>query len=80
LANKIAGILGFYILSIHEDRPEEIKFIIKWSNKLSILNTEIHINYNPETHYKEMIVSYKTIFINFYNIMVLDISSETAVE
>lgn len=51
-----------------------------WPNKLNIGDANILISRGEDkelgSKYKELIVSYKTIFINTYNIIVQEISSD----
>lgn len=49
-------------------------FLIKLKNKLDIADANIHVLRNKEERYKELLVSYKTIFVNTYNLTVIDIS------
>jgi hypothetical protein len=73
LANKHDEKLGVYLLNINGFRPYVHKFLVKWTNKLDIADTNIYILRNHERKYKEIVICYKTIFINIFNIMVLDI-------
>lgn len=59
-----------------EDDPYNSKFLIKWKNKLDIGDTNIYVLRNIEKGIKEIIISYKTIFINTFNVVVMDISKE----
>jgi len=43
---------------------------------LDIGDTQLFILRNKESGLKELIVSYKTIFINTYNVVVMDITVE----
>ena len=52
----------------------ESQFLIKWKNKLDIGDPNIYVLRNKQKGLKELIVSYKTIFINTYNVIVMDIS------
>ena len=54
-------------------------FFLKFKNKLDISNADLTILRNTEKNYKELVISYKTIFINTYNVKVMDISKETPV-
>lgn len=76
IANKYLGKLGFYIMRINMLNPflgpENAQFIVKWNRNLDISDASIAILRDQENGYKEIVVSYKTIFINVYNIMVLD--------
>lgn len=49
-------------------------FLIKLKNKLDIADANINVLRNKEERYKELLVSYKTIFVNTYNLTVIDIS------
>jgi hypothetical protein len=74
LANKFDEKLGFFICKMSEKDPEDIKFLIKWKNKLDIGDTTMYILRNFNTGLKELIVSFKTIYINTYNVVCMDIS------
>lgn len=74
LSNKFEEKLGFFILKISEKDTKESQFLIKWKNKLDIGDPNIYVLRNKEKGIKELIVSYKTIFINTYNVIVMDIS------
>ena len=50
------------------------EFIINMGNKLDIADANIFVLRNPDKMYKELVLSYKTIYLNTYNITVLDIS------
>ena len=75
LANKFEGNHGFYIVKFSEDDPKDYKFIMKVKNNLDIGDANIFVLRNEEQLYKELIVSYKTIHINTYMIMIIDISN-----
>lgn len=75
LSNKYEEKLGFFVLKMNEENSENSKFLMKWKNKLDIADTNIYVLRNKEG-LKELIVSYKTIFINTYNVIVMDISIE----
>jgi hypothetical protein len=76
LTNKYEEKLGFFVLKIKEDNPFNCSFLIKWKNKLDIGDTNIQVLRNHEKGNKEIIISFKTIFINTYNLMCMDISKE----
>ena len=52
------------------------KFLIKWKNRLDIGDPNMVILRNHDTKIKELIVSYKTIFMNTYNVICMDISTD----
>ena len=78
--------LGFYVLKIDEENPtpKADNFLIKWSNKLNFANTSLNIlrsrvtdSFGNIVEQKELIVSYKKIFVNVYDVIVMDISVVT---
>ena len=75
VANKLAGQVGFYILNIDAFKPEQggdNDFILKWKRQLDIGDCDISILRDEKHNYKEIVIAYKTIFINVYTIMVID--------
>jgi hypothetical protein len=74
LANKLDEKLGFFVFTIEQKNPLKHKFYIKYRNKLDIGDTDISVLRDAKNRVKELIISYKTIYINTYNIIVLDIS------
>jgi hypothetical protein len=75
LANKFRDNLGLFMLRISEEDPNDYKFLIKISNKLDIADADIFVLRNKERKFKELVVSFKTIFVNTYSIFVIDISN-----
>jgi hypothetical protein len=46
LANKKEHKLGYYLLMVDSQRPNEpCKYLIRWSNKLDIGNCDLHLMY-----------------------------------
>lgn len=80
LANKFEEKLGFFVIKVGEKDPSKFDFLIRWKNKLNIGDPNMFIlkskskNYSSEL--KELIISYKTIFMNTYNVICMDISVE----
>jgi len=66
--------LGFFVIKMNDQIPEQHSFLIKWKNKLDIGDPNMFILRNKEKGFKELIVSYKSIYINVYNIVCMDIS------
>lgn len=56
--------------------PTSCGFLIKWKNRLDIGDSKIYILRNDKQGYKEIVISFKVIFINTYNVVVMDISNE----
>jgi len=79
VCNKYRQKLGFYVMKMPEKRPKKTEnnqsmFLIKWTNKLDIGDTNIFLLRNKELGLKELVISYKAIFINTYNLILMDIS------
>jgi len=74
LANKFEEKLGLFMIRFSEVDPREHQFFMKWKNKLDIADADVAVMRNQQKKYKELVVSYKTIFINTYNVQVIDIS------
>ena len=77
LSNKFEERLGFFVFSIREQDPLDHKFLIKYKNKLDIGDADIYILRSKMNKLKEIVISYKTIYINTFNILVMDISAKT---
>ena len=75
LANKFENSHGFYIVKFNEEDPNDFKYIMKVKNNLDIGDANIFVLRNEELLYKEIVVSYKTIHINTYMILIIDISN-----
>jgi len=73
LANKKGGKLGFFLLSIDANNPSAPPdYLISWSNKLDIGCCDMQIMKEDGAH-ESIVVSYKMIGINTYNIFVIDL-------
>jgi len=77
LTNKLNEKLGFFVLSMKENDPEGAKFLIKWKNKLDIGDTNFYVLRNRAENLKEIIISFKTIYINTYNVVCMDVSNNS---
>ena len=77
MANRYKEKLGFFVIVFHEENPDDFHFLIKIKNKLDIADANIYVLRNMNKMYKELILSYKTIYLNTYNITVLDISTSS---
>lgn len=78
--NKYKGRLGFYVVSFNEKSTDSRTFLLKWKNKLDLGDANVHIMRDPVAKTKEAIFSFKTININTYNLMVMDLSKKAGVE
>lgn len=79
LSNMRQGKLGFFLIRFDEDNPKKFNYLITWRHKLDIgdVNMQIirDIDVNGEP-YKELIIGYKTIYINTYNLVVQDMGGK----
>ena len=82
MANRYKGKLGFFVIRFQEEDPDDSHFLIKLKNKLEINDANIFVmrtmGQGPEgnNNYKELVLSFKTIYMNAFNITVLDISKK----
>ena len=74
LCNKCNEKLGLFLIQFQEKDPKNYKFFLKYQNKLDIANADIAIINNKEKGIKELLISYKTIYVNTYTLQVVDIS------
>tara|TARA_B110000285_G_C15130621_1_gene623313 strand:+ start:1603 stop:1902 length:300 start_codon:yes stop_codon:yes gene_type:complete len=61
---------------MYEDDPTKSKFLIKFKNKLDIGDANITILRNEKTKIKEIVIGFKTIFLNTFSTFVMDITTE----
>lgn len=59
-----------------DEKPNQYKFLLKWKNKLDIGDAGIQI-IRQKNKFKELAISYKTIYMNTFNVQVIDISNHT---
>ena len=76
LANKYDEKLGFFLIKMSESDTNKFSFLTKYKNKLDIGDATVSVLRDREKGYKELVLSYKTIYINTYNVHVMDISQE----
>ena len=76
MANKKDKRLGFYVLSLDQDDPsKKAEYLICWSNKLDIGSCDLNIMIENDGT-ESIVVSYKMININTYNVFVIDLKNE----
>ena len=73
------GQMGFYLIKFSVDNPNDIKYLTMWRHNLDIDDANMYIcrGKNENGNFKELVVGYKTIGINTYNTVILDLSSDT---
>ena len=71
LANKSMGQLGYFLLIIDTENPQaEAIYLINWTNKMDIANCSLQMM--TENGIKSLVISYKCIGINTFNVFVID--------
>jgi hypothetical protein len=74
LCNKKREALGFFLIKFNETNPLKKSDITQWKHKLEIGDCNISvlrgIDQVTKKYYKELVISYKTIYINTYNVYV----------
>jgi hypothetical protein len=71
------GVTGFFLIRFPQDDPSEYNVITAWRNNLNIGDSSMFLSRGLTLDgmaFKELIVGYKTISINTYNTVVLDLS------
>lgn len=59
---------------MNEENPSDgLMFLVKYKNKLDIGDCNIFVNRMDGL--KELVLSYKTIFVNTYNIVIMDLAT-----
>lgn len=79
LANKKEGMLGYYLFNVNINDPHaDSEYYINWTNKLDIGNCDMHLLTNQKGKYvkKSIVVSYKCIGINTFNVFVIDLKTK----
>ena len=78
VANKKNELLGFFVIKFKFDDPTKFEEITVWRNKLQIGDVTLRILRGKDnmtgSFYKELIIGYKTIFMNTYTVCVQDLS------
>lgn len=79
MANKKELKLGYYLFNVDIDNPDKKStYLINWNNKLDIGNCDLHILKEKDKdgiERKSIVVSYKCIGINTFNVFVIDLES-----
>jgi hypothetical protein len=74
LSNKKNGFIGFFLIKFIEKDPHQFTDLTMWKHRLDIDNCNLFIlrghDHTNGKHYKELIISYKTILINTFNVVV----------
>ena len=78
LANKKDGKVGFFLIKYNAKNPATHQYITMWQSLLEIGDASISIvrGSDRKGDFKELVIGYKTININTYNIVVQDLSGK----
>jgi hypothetical protein len=74
-------VLGFYLIRFDAKNPEDFQFLTSWGHNLDIGDANMFMLKGLDPHsgngsyFKELVVSYKTIYINTFNISLTDLAS-----
>lgn len=65
--------MGFYLIEVDEREPDkdEPSIMINWKNKLDIEDTNMFYQEITDQKSSHLVVSYKSIYINTFNVMVI---------
>jgi hypothetical protein len=68
--------MGVFLIKFHEQNPKSFNFFLKYKTSLDVADADIAIFKNKTTNLKELIVSFKTVVENTYNVYIVDISGD----
>jgi hypothetical protein len=76
LANRSEGVIGFYLMRFPANNPADVENLTMWKHNLDIDDANMFISkgLNEKKPYRELIIGYKTIFINTYTVVCKDLS------
>ena len=76
LSNMRQGKLGFFLIRFSVSDPNKHDYLTMWRHKLDIADANMFVLTNEQHGYRELIVSYKTMYINTFNCMVVDLTDK----
>jgi len=78
MCNKKDGKLGYFLFSLDINNPQQPgDYYLNWSNKLDIADCDMALMMDTRTRLKtDMVVSYKNIGINTFNVFVYDLKTK----
>lgn len=74
-------LIGFYLMKFRPSNPRRVMILTEWRHKLDIADVFLKIVHGNDPavgNYKELVVGYKTIFMNTYTVHVEDLSGPEA--
>ena len=60
--------MGVFLIKFHENNPKKFNFFLKYKTNLDVSDADIAVMRNKNKGYKELIVSFKTVVENTYNV------------
>ena len=83
ICNRKNGVIGFFLFSFSEDNPHNFTYLTMWRHQLDIDDANMAISRGSDNRggyknaFKELIISYKTIYINTFTVVVKDLSDNS---
>ena len=77
IGNRFNTKFGVFIAKFDEMNPQDFEFILKMKTGLMIDCADIEIIRDKVNMYKELIITFKTQYLNTFNLQVLDLSTKT---
>jgi hypothetical protein len=76
LANKKDGLVGFFLIRFNAKNPAQYQFVTMWQSLLELGDASMSLVRGQDSlgEFKELVIGYKTININTYNVVVQDLS------
>jgi hypothetical protein len=68
--------MGVFLIRFHEQNPKVFDFFLKYKTNLDIADADIAVMKNKKSGFKELIISFKTVIENTYNVYIVDISGD----
>lgn len=72
--------LGFYLIQFDEQNPKNHKVLTALVTRLELENVSLFISQGSHKNgeiFKELVIGYKTMFINTYNTIIQDLTDGT---
>jgi len=66
--------IGVYIQRIYENNPDIDSKVLQWHTRLEIEDVDLFIMRNHELGVKELVLGYRQIYVNTYNVKLFNIS------
>lgn len=77
LANKFKECVGVYVVMLDANNPSDFELIYRKTTMLDIDDCSLVILKSQQRQTKELMLAYKTVFVNTYSVILLDISRYT---